>query len=463
MAEPADVSADQERPGGVLEVDRELVDDITALLEAGQRGMVLNVLADLYPVDLARLLHHLSFEEAQRVFRWLPIEQAGEVLAELEDAFRAALLEEAHPERLTELLEQLETDDAADVLADLPDEVALQVLPTLEDVEDLRELLGYEEDTAGGIMGTEYVAVPYTWTVADVTEEVRRNAETVEEIYAVFVVDEQEQLKGVVSLKRLLLSPAGAPIAGIMDPDVISVTTDVDQEEVARVMERYDIISLPVVNNAGQLVGRITIDDIVDVIREEAEEDLRIMSGVTGDEERSDSVLRISRGRLPWLLIGMGGAFVSGMVIKTFEAGLARAVILAAFIPVVTAMGGNAAIQSAAISVQGLLSGELWTGELIKRIVKELAVALLNGLVLALLLSSVILLFGLGDGLGLSLTVGLTMLTVIVLATTNGTVMPFLLKRLGADPASAMGPFVTTLNDIIGLTVYFLIASWIYL
>ena len=453
----------QDRPTGFLEVDAQLVEDMKALLEAGQRGMLLNILADLYPADVARLLTHLPPDEARRIFQWLPVEQAGEVLAESEDASRVALLEETHPAQITEIIDQLETDDAVDVLAGLPDAVARQVLPGLEDVEDLRELLGYAEDTAGGIMGTEYVDVPQDWTVAEATEEVRRNAEAVEEIYGVFVHDAQGRLVGTVSLMRLMLSPASTLVADVMDADLISVTTEVDQEEVARIMQRYDIITLPVVDREGRMVGRITIDDVVDVIREEAEEDIQLMSGVSGTEEHTDSIIRISRGRLPWLLTGLFGAGFSGLVIGTFEEGLAQAVVLAIFIPIVTAMGGNAAVQSAAIAVQGLSSGELWANDVFKRLAKELAVALLNGAVLALLLSTVVLIFGLGDVLRLAATVGLTMFSVIILATTNGALVPFALKRAGVDPASAMGPFVTTLNDIIGLTVYFLIASAIYL
>lgn len=463
MADPVATTPEKERPGGVLEVDDQLVDDISALLEAEQHGMLRNLVADLHPGDLARLISHLPRDEAKQFFHGLPTDVGAEALADLDDTFRAELLDEVQPARLAELLDELDTDDAADVLADLDEHVVLQVLPELEDAEDVRELLGYDEETAGGIMATELVAVPSSWTVAEATEEVRRNAETVEEIFAVFVIDEAEKLEGVVTLKRLLLSPAETLMGAIMKTDAISVTTEVDQEEVARLMERYDLVSLPVVNVAGRLVGRITIDDIVDVIREEAEEDIQRMSGITGDEVPTDSVLRITRGRLPWLLLGLLGAGFSGMVIGFFEQGLQQAIILASFIPIVTAMGGNAAVQSAAIAVQGLTSGDLWLSDVIKRAGKEVTVALINGLVVALLLSSVVVLFDLGDVLRLALTLALTMFSVVLLATTNGTLIPFLLKRFGIDPASAMGPFVTTLNDIIGLTVYFLIASLIYL
>ncbi len=463
MIQPVSRRGEQGRPDGVLEVDEQLVEDISALLDSGERAMVLNLVADLYAADLARLISHLPLDEARQLFHWLPLDEGADVLADLDDSFRAELLEEVHPERLAELLDELDTDDAADVLADLDEAVAQRVLPELEDAEHVRALLDYDEETAGGLMAAEFVAVPGTWTVAETTEEVRRNAETVEEIFAVFVVDERGHLEGVVTLKRLLLSPSEARIGEIMDPDVFKVKTEVDQEEVARIMERYDLVSLPVVDGAGRLVGRITIDDVVDVIREEAEEDIQLMSGVTGGEEPTDSVLRISRGRLPWLLIGLFGAGLSATVIGTFEEGLKQAIVLTIFIPIVTAMGGNAAVQSAAIAVQGLTSGAFWPGDVFKRIGKELNVALVNGLVIAGLLCVVVVLLGLGEVGPLALTLGLTMLTVILVATVNGALIPFLLKRLGVDPASAMGPFVTTLNDIIGLTIYFLVATTFYL
>jgi magnesium transporter len=313
-------------------------------------------------------------------------------------------------------------------------------------------------------MAREYVAVPIDWTVADVTEEVRRNAETVEEIYAVFVIDEAETLQGVITLKRLLLSQADARIDSVMNEDFISVTTDVDQEEVARIMERYDLVSLPVVDGVGRLVGRITIDDVVDVIRDEAEEDIQRMSGMSGDEEPTDSVMRITRGRLPWLLLGLVGAGLSGLVIGSFESALEQAVVLATFIPIVMAMAGNAGIQSSSIVVQGLASGDVWASDVWRRLGKEVLVALINGLVLAVLLSAFVLIAALGfDTVRLALTAGLSLFIVILLATCIGTTVPLFLHRFGVDPALATGPFITTSNDIIGLAVFFLLAAVLYL
>jgi magnesium transporter len=451
------------RASGLLELDESVVDDLVALLAEGQRGMVLNLVADLYPADVALLLRHLPREEGKQLFRWLPPELASDTLAELEDAFRAALLEDLAQPVLASLLDALDTDDAVDVLADLPEEVALQLLPTLEDTEDLTELLEYGEETAGGIMAREYVTVQPDWTLQDATEAVRRHADDVDEIYTAYVVDEKGVLVGVVSLKKLLLSSASVPVRDVMDPDFISVSVDVDQEKIGEIVQRYDLLSVPVVDDDGRMLGRITIDDVVDVIRDEAAEDIQLMSGLTGEEETVDTAVQVSRGRLPWLVVGLVGSGLSGAVIGTFEGTLQQAVVLATFIPIVTAMGGNAAVQSAAIAVQGLGSGELWLSDAFARLGKELVVALLNGAVIAALLCGTVAALGLGDVGMLVATLGLTMLSVSLVATTNGALIPFLLTWLGIDPASAMGPFVTTLNDIVGLAIYFLIATVLYL
>ena len=444
-------------------LDDELLDNVEALIEEGRRGLVLNLVADLHPADVATLLRRLPDEAARTLFRWLPDAETAETLPEMERQERADLLDDLTNPELVALLDRLDTDDAADVLADVEQTRADAVLVQLADADDVEALLSYGEDTAGGLMGTEFVAVPIGATVTEATEAVRVSAETVDPVHVVYAVDGEGRLVGLVPLKRLLLARASARLEDIAETDVVSVQPDLDQEEVARVMERYDLVALPVVSGTGRLLGRITIDDVVDVIREEAEEDLQRAVGITGDEELSSSVFAVSRGRLPWLAVGMAGAFFSGLVIQGFEGALEKAIVLATFIPVVTATGGNAAIQSAAIAVQGLTSGELWLADGVRRLGKEVAVALLNGIVLGLLIGGIVVVFGMGEPGPLALTVGLTLLAVVLLATTNGALVPFLLQRAGVDPASAMGPFVTTLNDIVGLSVYFAIASVIYL
>ncbi len=465
MEHSFDTPRDEELPAHLPGIDDDLAERLEDLLESGDREEAVRIAASLHPADLARLLNYLPTGERETLFGWLPSEQAGLALAELDEELRTRLLEETHPERLSEFLGHLETDDAADVLADLPEEVAARVLPLLDRSEEVRSLLHYDEESAGGIMGTEFVIVPETWTVAEATEEVRRNAETVEAVFAVFVSDAQGRVQGMVSLKNLLLTLADTPVSDIMDEDVITVPPEIDQEEVARIMQRYDLVSLPVVDARGEMLGRITIDDIVDVIRDEAEEDIQRMSGMSGSEEPSDSVFRVIRGRLPWLLIGMVGAGLSGLVIGQFENALEQAVILATFIPIVMAMAGNAGIQSSAIVVQGLASGELWASDVARRLGKELSVSLLNGLALALILGAGVMALPIGGASLelLALTASLSMLTVIVLATIIGATVPLLLHRMKIDPALATGPFITTSNDILGLGVFFLLATLIYL
>lgn len=464
-----DSAVDSNRPTGVIDVDSELVSDISTLIESGQQAMVLNILADLHPADLAIIVSHINKDLARQVLHWLPVETAAEVLAELDDDYRAELADAIPNERLTAMIDELDTDDAVDVLADLPHELAHQIIPELEDAEDVKELLAYEEESAGGLMATEFVSVLRNQTVAQATEVVRTHADEIREIFAVFVIDDLDRLVGIVTMKKLLLSPAHVLISDIMKEDIISVPTSMDQEEVARLMERYDLVTMPVVDLDGCLVGRITIDDIVDVIRDEAEEDIQRMSGVAGGEEATDSILRITRGRLPWLLVGLAGASLAALVIISFEESLAAASILAGFIPIVMATAGNAGIQSSAIAVQGLASGDVWASDITRRLGKEFSVAMLNGLAASIVLGLAILVLGgvfaerLGDPVKLAYTASLALLIVIVIATTIGAMTPLLLDKMNIDPAIATGPFITTSNDILGILVFFLLADWLYL
>ncbi len=462
------VTDSKERQVLPAEVDAGLVEDIATLIDDSQQAMVLNLIADMYPADIAVMLHHLPRDDARALFGWLPAEVASDVLPELDDDFRAAILDVYPADHIRVLLDDMDSDDAADVLADLPPEVAETVLSGLEDASEVQELLEYAEDTAGGIMGTDFVAVPDSLTVGEATEEVRSNAERIEPIFGVYVVDAEGRLVGIATLKRLLLSRASEPVSSIIEPDVLSVTPDIDQEEVARLMERYDLVSLPVVEQGGRLVGRITIDDVVDVIREEAEEDIQRMSGVR-NEEVTSSVMQMTRGRLVWLFLGLIGASFSALVINNFVGQIEKAVVLVMFIPVVMAMGGNVGIQSSAIAVQGLAAGDLWPSDIARRLSKEVVVALINGLFLAVGISLVVVALAATNVITtpnvakLAVTVALTLLTVIVVAASIGSTVPLILDRFGVDPALATGPFVTTSNDLIGLIVYFLIASVIYL
>ena len=458
--------------GLTAEVEQFLVEELEELIDEGNYERALVQVAGLHHADLARVISNLPKNDAEGLFVRLGAPLAAQVLSELDDALCEDLLEDVGTERLKRLLNELDSDDAADVMARLPAGMAARVLPFLEDAEAIQGLLAYEEDTAGGIMATELVAVSPDWTVAQATEEVRRNSKTVEELYVVFVVDDAGCLEGFVSIKRLLLSPANAHIGDVMKKEVHSVTTGIDQEEVVRMMERYDLTSLAVVDDQRRLVGRVTIDDAIDVIREEAEEDYQRLSGITGDEEQTDTVGRITRGRLPWLLLGMVGAAFAGSVIGVFEETIQQVSILAAFIPVVMAMAGNAGIQSSAIVVQGLASGDVWSSGIVRRVGKEIIVAVINGTALGVAaMAVVVIIFEAGvlpassgvEPLRLAATAGLSLFVVILLAAAIGTTTPLLLDRVGIDPALATGPFITTSNDIISLVVFFVLASLMYL
>ncbi len=458
------------------ELDEVIAQEVELRLEENDFAAALDLLQQLHPADIARLVTELGRDHAASLTLALPTITGANVLAELDEAFCADLLSEVSTERITALLNELESDDAADVLSNLDETVRQRVLRVLEDRESVKGLLEYGEETAGGIMATEVVSAIANWTVAEATEEIRRNAENTQDLYVVFVIDEAKKLKGFVTIRRLLLSPSDAVIGDVMRTDIRYVTAEVDQEEVVRIMERYDLVSLAVVDDNRRLIGHVTIDDAVDVIREEAEEDYLRLSGITGDEDQTDTVFSITRGRLPWLLLGMVGAVFAGSVIGVYEENIRRASVLAAFIPVVMAMAGNAGIQSSAIIVQGLASGEVWSVNMLRRMGKEVYVAIANGLALAaVMIVAVLVVFGwmasiwpsfviqAPDPWRLAATAGLSLFVVVILAAVIGATIPLMLDRIGVDPALATGPFITTSNDIIGLLVFFMLAAVLYL
>ncbi len=458
------------------ELDEIVVQQVEQQLEHNNIEGAANLLQNVHSADIARLISGLSQEDAIALILALPLLTGARVLAELDEVLCADLLSEVPSERITSLLNELESDDVVDVLGNLDETLRHRVLRVLEDREIVKDLLEYDEETAGGIMAIEVVAVMADWTVAEATEEVRRNADHSENMYVVFVTDQLKHLKGFVTIRRLLLSPSHAKIRDVMRTDIRYVTTDVDQEEVVRMMERYDLVSLAVVDKNQSLVGHVTFDDAIDVIREEAQEDYQRLSGITGDADPTDSIFRITRGRLPWLSLGMLGAIFAGTVIGVYEENIRRASVLAAFIPVVMAMAGNAGIQSSSIIVQGLASGQVWSVNMLRRISKELSVAIANGFVLAaVMVIAVVIFFELISGvwpslavqaaepLRLATTAGLSVFAVMVLASGIGTTVPLVLNRIGIDPALATGPFITTSNDIIGLLVFFMLAAVLYL
>jgi magnesium transporter len=448
------------------EHNRAVVDEFARLIKAGARDTVIKAVRRLPPPVMVALFVHLPLKRARKLTSWLDHPQLR-IIAELNPSFRAALLDDVAVQRLVDVLNGFEPEEAADALDDLPDEVAAEVLPRLDARTTIESLRDYAEESAGSIMSRKFVAVPADWTVGQVTAEVRANADAIEKLYAVNVVDPDQRPVGYLRLRDLLLTPKETPIRAIMHTDFVAVGPDTDQEAVAQLADRYELSVVPVVDREGHLIGRITPKQLRRVLREEAEEDLNLMSGLPADSRPDQSVRRIVRGRIPWLLAGLAGASLSAAVVGAFEDQLAQAAILATFIPIVMSMAGNAGIQAATVAVQGLSSGTVTFSDLGWRLAKELAAALANGAiaaaVLMLLVLTVAQFIAVESVIVLALTAGLALLSVILVAVTVGATIPILLERIGIDPAMATGVFITTGNDILSVALFFLLMTTFYL
>jgi magnesium transporter len=361
------------------------------------------------------------------------------------------------------VIDNMESDDAADLLSELSEEKQEEVLQSIEDVEqagDIADLLSYDEDTAGGLMAKELIKVYEDWDVAKCFTEIRRQSEDVYEFYYVYVVDKDDVLIGTVTLKKLIIARTTTRIKNIVDTDIISVKTDTPSDEVANLMKKYDLVSMPVVDAIGRLVGRITIDDVVDVIQEEAEKDYQMISGITEDVEHSDNVFVLTRARLPWLIIGLTGGILGSRVISMHESELKISPEMALFFPLIGAMGGNAGVQSSSIVVQGIAAGTIDLQGIAGKLMKEFSVAIINGLILSGLILAYNLLFS--DSFALTITVSIALFSVILFASVFGTFVPLILNKFKIDPALATGPFITTTNDIIGLSIYLAVGRLMY-
>lgn len=417
----------------------------------------------LHYADIAEILDKLSMEEAKYVYFLLEEELQADVLMELEEDVRDRFLASLSTKEIADQLENLDSDDAADILGELSDEQIQEVISQMEDdeaAEDIVDLLNYDEDSAGGLMQKEFIQARLDWPVNRCLVELRRQAEDVEKVYTIYVVDDLNKLVGVLSLKRLLFASPKTKIIDLYhDKNIISVKTSDSSEHVAKVMEKYDLVSVPVVDFQNKLVGRITLDDVVDIIKEEADKDFQLASGISEKIESNASVWRISRARLPWLLIGMLGGILGAQVISGFEGGIAAVPALAFFIPLITAMGGNVGVQSSAIVVQSLAKGNDLFGSIASKLLKEALVALVNGLLLASLIYGIATVF---ENSTLGIVVSISLFIVIIFAAIFGTFIPLILDRYKIDPALATGPFVTTLNDVLGLFIYFTVGMLLY-
>jgi magnesium transporter len=407
------------------------------------------------------MMEDLSSEEAKFVFLLLDGEKASDVLVEIPESDRRRFLRVLPPEIIaSKFLEFMDSDDAADVMADLDEERKIEVLNEIEDFEqagDIVDLLDYEEDTAGGIMAKELVKVNENWTVATCLQEISKQAQEVDEIYYIYVIDDSEKLKGVLSLKKLILNSTNTKISNIYNADIKMVDTGTRQEEVAEIMDKYDLVAIPVVDEIGRLKGRITFDDVIDLIREEAERDYQMASGITGDVEPGDKIVALLKARFPWLIIGMLGGILGSLVLSSHEVSLNKVTELAFFIPLIAAMAGNVGVQSSAIVVQSIASGVKNIESTSRKLFKEISIALITASFFSALIFLYVF-FSRGD-MNLTYSVSITLFIVILTASLFGTVIPLLLNKMKIDPAVATGPFITTMNDILGLMIYLAIGQ----
>ncbi|MEN9928880.1 MAG: hypothetical protein RLZZ231_801 [Bacteroidota bacterium] len=445
-----------------FKISKELIVQIEQLIHQKNDHDLEILLNDMHHADIAEIFDELDTEEAIYIFNILDSEITAEILTELEDDLREKILSGLSAKEIAEELDELDTDDAADIISELPQRKKEEVISELEDVEhakDIVDLLRYDEDEAGGLMGKELVKVNENWNVLTCVKEMRIQAENVTRVHSIYVVDDENRLKGRLSLKDLLTTSTKTPISDVYIKKVDYVKVHTPNVEVARIMQKYDLEAIPVVDEMGRLVGRVTIDDIVDVIKEEADKDYQLAAGISQDVEADDSIIELTKARLPWLVLALLGGFISVKMLGLFEGAMAQHGKLFFFTPLIAAMAGNVGVQSSAIIVQGLANNTI-SGSIINRLLKEISLSLLNGIILAsiLFLGSY---FLLGYDVKIGEIISVSLISVIIIASLIGTFIPLLLDKLGIDPALATGPFITTSNDICGILIYFSIAKFI--
>lgn len=444
-----------------FKISEELIEEVVQLITTRNDEELTQLLNEFHHADIAEILDELNLEQATYVFKLLDSDKTSEILLELDDANREKILATLSVKEIAEELEELDTDDAADIIAELPEERQEHVIAQIEDAEhaaDIQELLTYDEDSAGGLMAKELVKVNENWTVTQCVKEMRAQAENVTRVHSIYVVDNQGKLIGRLSLKDLLMASPKAHISEVYIPKVDYVTVHEEAEEVAKVMQKYDLEAIPVVNDNQVLLGRITIDDIVDVIKEEAEKDYQLAAGITQDVEADDSILELTKARLPWLFLGLIGGVGAFLIMEGFHHVFEKYAALFFFTPLIAAMAGNVGVQSSAIIVQGLANDDV-KGSINKRLIKEMLLAALNGIILALFLFLFVWIYK--HDVKTALAISVSLVVVIIVAGIIGTFIPLFLNKRGIDPAIATGPFITTSNDIFGILIYFWIAKLI--
>ena len=445
-----------------FKISKDLIHELEQLIQSKNDHQLEVLLNDMHHADIAEILDELDFDEATYIFKVLDSEKTAEILLELEDDLRENILSRLSPKEIAEELDELETNDAADIIAELSQSKKQEVISEIQDVEhakDIVDLLRYDEDSAGGLMHKELVKVNENWNILTCVKQMRIQAENISRVHSIYVVDDEERLKGRLSLKDLLTTSTKTPISEIYIRKLNWVQVDTEDVEVARIMQKYDLEAIPVVDELGRLVGRITIDDIVDVIKDEADKDYQLAAGISQDVEADDSILELTKARLPWLVLALLGGFITVKVLGLFEGAMAEHGNLFFFTPLIAAMAGNVGVQSSAIIVQGLANDTL-SGSLFNRLIKEISLSLFNGVILAtILFIGSYFLLGVEPIIGVVITSALV--SVIIIASLIGTFIPLLLDKFGIDPALATGPFITTSNDICGILIYFSIAKLI--
>lgn len=439
------------------------IERIERLIDTEQRQEVLRELEGMHPADIAELFQHLNLKQAEWVFELIPNrEEKADILMELDEEERKKLMEGMDPEQIGHYIDLLDTDDAVDLIQELDEEDREKVIQNIGDVEqagDIVDLLQYDEDTAGGLMGTELISVNENLSMPDCLKEMRRQAEDLDDIYYVYVVDDDNRLKGVLPLKKMITHPSVSKIKHVMEDNPVVVKVDMPIDEVAIDFEKYDLVAMPVVDSIGRLMGQITVDDVMDQVREQQERDYQLASGIASDVDADDSVLAQTKARLPWLLIGIAGGLLSSLILSGFEAQLAAVTALAYFIPLIGGTGGNVGVQASAIVVQGLANGRLDLKEFWQQLWKELRISLLTGVVISLAVF-VYTLFTEPGSYGLTLAVATSLFCIVVFSTVFGALVPLTLEKLKVNPALATGPFIQITNDVVGLLIYVGMAAW---
>ena len=445
----------------MIELTKEYIDHLKDIITEKDDAKIKEILDELYPADIAELYQELDLQEAIYLYLLMDGEKAADVLMELDEEDRHKLLKELPNELIAKrFVDNMETDDAVDLMRELDEDTQEEILSHIEDVEqagDIVDLLKYDEDTAGGLMGTEMIVVNENWSMPKCIDEMRKQAEDMDEIYYVYVVDDDERLRGVLPLQKLITNPSVSKIKHVMKKDPISVRDSDSIEEVTETIEKYDLVALPVIDSIGRLVGRITIDDVMDEVREQHERDYQLASGISQDVETTDTIYTQTSARLPWLLIGMFGGLTNSIILGNFETGFITNPAMALFIPLIGGTGGNVGIQSSAIVVQGLANGSLALHNAGKQILKELAVALINASMISLLVFGYNW-FRMGID-AVTIAVSLSLFSVVIFASIFGTIVPITLEKFKIDPAIATGPFITITNDIIGMLIYMSICA----